>query len=168
MYRLTNEPGVIEIVATGERVPTGHRLWDEYEAWRTAGNSPMPVEALYALHSPHHHQAIRAAAWEWMTDWVKERRYDSIETCASYYNSGVDRYRLEARAMVAWRDAVNQQLEQLVLAPSAGVETWDQVRALLPQPEEFDWPAEASLRWVRTSRSPDRVRALWGGRCWAD
>ncbi len=49
------------------------------------------------------------------------RGYDSIESCASYYNSSVSLYRLEARAIVAWRHAVNQQLEQLVLAPPAGI-----------------------------------------------
>ena len=27
----------------------------------------------------------------------------------------------------------------------ACIETWDQARALLPQPEQFDWPEEASL-----------------------
>ncbi|MBH1639160.1 glycoside hydrolase family protein [Stenotrophomonas maltophilia] len=66
-----------------------------------------------------------------------ERGYDSVESCASYYSSGVTRYRAEALAMVAWRDAVNQALEQLVLAPPEGIETWDQVRALLPQSETF-------------------------------
>ena len=74
-----------------------------------------------------------------------ERGYDGIESCASYYNSGVARYRAEARAMVAWRDAVNQALEQLVLAPPDGIETWEQVRALLPQPETFAWPEKAEL-----------------------
>ncbi|MBY6280328.1 MULTISPECIES: hypothetical protein [Stenotrophomonas maltophilia group] len=60
-------------------------------------------------------------------------------------HSGVERYRLEARAMVAWRDAVNQALEQLVLAPPEGIESWEQVRALLPQSETFAWPEKAEL-----------------------
>ncbi|WP_180895270.1 hypothetical protein [Stenotrophomonas maltophilia] len=145
MYRLTNEPDFVEIVATGERVPSGHRLWDEYQRWVAEGNTPLPVAPPYQLHSPQHYQAIRSAAWDWMTSWVKERRYDTIETCCSYFNSSVPRYRDEARAMVAWRDAVNQELEALVLAAPAGIETWDQVRALLPQPEAFNWPGEVSL-----------------------
>ena len=145
MYRLTNIPDEIECLTTGAFIPKGHRLWDEYETWLQSGNEPLPVAPPYALHSPQHYQSIRAAAWEWMTEWVKERRYDTIETCCSYFNSSVPRYRDEARAMVAWRDAVNQELESLVLAAPAGIETWEQVRALLPQPEAFNWPGEVSL-----------------------
>lgn len=60
-----------------------------------------------------------------------ERGYDGIESRASYYdNSGVARYRAEARAVVAWRDAVSQTLELQVLAPPDGIETWEQVRAV--------------------------------------
>ncbi len=33
-----------------------------------------------------------------------------------------------------------------MLAPPAGIETWDQVRVLLPQPETFDWPEKAELQ----------------------
>ncbi|MHC1651815.1 hypothetical protein ACODUL_00735 [Stenotrophomonas maltophilia] len=40
---------------------------------------------------------------------------------------------------------MNQQLEQRVLAPPAGIETWDQVRALLPQPGAFAWPENTEL-----------------------
>ncbi|HEL7749013.1 TPA: hypothetical protein UL761_000524 [Stenotrophomonas maltophilia] len=145
MYQLTNDADRVICLATMAEIPRGHYLWDAYERWLAEGNTPTPVPLPYVLHSPQHYQAIRSATWEWMTAWVQERGYDSIETCASYYISGVDRYRLEARAMVAWRDAVNQALEQLVLAPPTGVETWDQVRALLPQPEEFGWPEEAFL-----------------------
>ncbi|HDS1139799.1 TPA: hypothetical protein QDZ75_003872 [Stenotrophomonas maltophilia] len=80
-----------------------------------------------------------------MAEWVRARGYDDIPNCASYFNSSITRYRQEARALVAWRDAVNQKLEQLVLAPPVGVETWEQVRALLPQPEAFSWPEKAEL-----------------------
>ena len=145
MYRLTKNQGEIENVQTGELIPEGHRLWDEYLSWCAAGNVALPVAPPYVLHSPQHYQAIRSAAWEWMTAWVNERRYDSVETCVGYFNSGVPRYRDEARAMVAWRDAVNQELEALVLAAPAGIETWEQVRELLPQPETFNWPGEVSL-----------------------
>lgn len=32
-----------------------------------------------------------------------------------------------------------------MLAPPEGIETWEQVRALLPQPETFAWPEKAEL-----------------------
>lgn len=146
MYRLTKNPDEIECLTTGAFIPKGHRLWDEYEAWLSAGNEPLPVEATGpAPHSPEHYRAIRDAAFAWMRGVVVARGYDSIETCVGYYNSGVARYRAEARAMVAWRDAVNQALEALVLDPPAGIETWEQVRALLPQPEAFAWPGVMEL-----------------------
>lgn len=145
MYQLTDDADRVICLTTGAEIPRGHYLWSAYELWLSDGNTPRPMPSPYVLHSPQHYQAIRSAAWDWMTAWVKERRYDSIETCVGYFNSGVPRYRDEARAMVAWRDAVNQELEALVLAAPAGIETWDQVRAMLPQPEAFNWPEEVSL-----------------------
>lgn len=145
MYQLTNDPATIYCVETRTYFTSESRLWPEYQAWLDAGNAASPMPPPYVLHSPQHYKAIRSAAWDWMTAWVNERRYDNIETCVGYFNSGVPRYRDEARAMVAWRDAVNQALEALVLAAPAGIETWEQVRVLLPQPETFDWPGEVSL-----------------------
>lgn len=142
MYRLTKDPDILQCIETGAFIPRGHYLWPT--EWLES-NTPLPVPLPYELHSPEHYRAIRAAAWDWMAAEVQERGYDSIETCVGYYNSGVDRYRLEARAMVAWRDAVNQALEALVKAPPAGVETWDQVRALLPQPGAYSWPTKEEL-----------------------
>lgn len=145
IWQLTENPAEVIDLATGETVPEGHRRWQEFLDSVVAGVPPRPVPPPYVLHSPQHYQAIRAAAWNWMTAFVKDRRYDNIETCASYYNSGVERYRLEARALVAWRDDVNQALEQLVLNPPEGIETWDEVRALLPQPEAYPWPGAVEL-----------------------
>ena len=142
MYRLTQDPDILQCLETSAFIPRGHYLWPT--KWLES-NTPLPVPPPYELHSPEHCRAIRAAAWDWMASEVQERGYDSIETCVGYYNSGVDRYRLEARAMVAWRDAGNQALEALVKAPPAGVETWEQVRALLPQPGAYSWPSEVDL-----------------------
>ncbi|MEN5285746.1 hypothetical protein ABE494_07320 [Stenotrophomonas lactitubi] len=147
MYQLTKEVNLVKCLDTGAIVPVDADTWQgqQYQAWLAAGNTPEPVPPPYQPYSAEHFAAIRESAWAWMTAWVAERRYDSIETCVGYFNSGVDRYRLEARAMVAWRDQVNQALEQLVLAPPVGVVTWDQVRPLLPQPETFGWPDEVAL-----------------------
>lgn len=142
MYRLTKNPDVLFCIETGTFIPRGHYLWPTQ--WLES-NTPLPVSPPYELHSPEHYRAIRAAAWDWMAAEVHERGYDSIETCVGYYNSGVDRYRLEARAMVAWRDAVNQALEYLVKVPPAGVERWGQVQVLLPQPSQFNWPSKVEL-----------------------
>ncbi len=145
MYQLTEDPDVIRCVETGAFIPRGHYLWPT--EW-LENNTPLPKsppDPGFQLHTPAHYRYIRDQAFAWMRAEAVERGYDSIESCASYYNSGVARYRAEARAMVAWRDAVNQALEQLVLAPPEGIETWEQVRALLPQPETFAWPEKAEL-----------------------
>jgi len=147
VFQLTERPEIIKCLETGAFFHTLSDTWigQAYRDWLEAGNTPQPCPPPYELYSKEHFQAIRAAAWEWMTVEVRARRYDNIETCCSYYNSGVERYRLEARAMVAWRDAVNLRLEQLVLAPPAGIETWDQVCPLLPQPAQFNWPSSVEL-----------------------
>lgn len=145
MYQLTDSDDMVVCIESGAFIPRGHRLWADYEQYLAEGNVPAPAPLPYELYSPAHFSSIRASAWAWMTTWVVDRRYESIESCASYYNSGVQRYRMEARAMVAWRDAVCQSLEQMVVDPPAGIETWEQVRALLPQPESFEWPAEMEL-----------------------
>ncbi|KAK6697013.1 hypothetical protein SNK04_014416 [Fusarium graminearum] len=78
------------------------------------------------------------------------------------------------RAMVAWRDAVNQALEALVRDPPAHVETWEQVRVLLPQPESFAWPAAAELPLdavdpVTSRRSSDGLACLpTNGQRWSE
>ncbi|AWH25722.1 hypothetical protein [Stenotrophomonas sp. YAU14D1_LEIMI4_1] len=146
MYQLTENPDIIRCVETGADIPRGHRWWSDYEEWLAEGNEPAQIELVGpAPHSPEHYRAIRDAAFAWMSSTVVARGYETIESCASYYNSGVERYRLEARALVAWRDDVNQTLEQLVLDPPPGVITWDQVRALLPQPEAYPWPGTVEL-----------------------
>ena len=93
MYRLTENPDILYCVETGAFIPRGHYLWPT--EWLES-NTPLPIPPPYELHSPEHYRTIRAAAWDWMAAEVQERGYDSIETCVGYYNSGVDRYRLEA------------------------------------------------------------------------
>lgn len=145
IYRLTESPDMVMRLPDNCTVSKGHRFWDEYQAWLALGNKPDPVPPPYELHSPEHYRAIRTSAWEWMSSFVRDRRYDNIETCVGYVSSSVPRYRDEARAMVAWRDAVNMALEGLVTNPPAGIETWEQVRPLLPQPGEFNWPGATEL-----------------------
>ncbi|PAM73149.1 hypothetical protein CEK00_04695 [Stenotrophomonas maltophilia] len=147
MYRLLPFSGYVEEVSTEMTVMVSGDSWQAaaYREWVAAGNSPLPVKPPYEPGTPAHHRAIRDAAWAWMTSVVQARDYDTIESCVGYFNSGVERYRLEARAMVAWRDAVNEKLVALVMDPPAGVETWEQVRPLLPQPSLFNWPSSVEL-----------------------
>lgn len=141
-YQLTHDPDVLVSLDSGACIPRGSDQWPR--DW-LKNNTPDPIPPPYLPGTPAHHRAIRDAAWAWMAAVVHERGYDSIESCCSYVTSAVARYKAEALAMVAWRDAVNQKLEQLVLNPPAGVDTWEEVRALLPQPEAFSWPPKVDL-----------------------
>lgn len=158
MYQLTDSPDIVLCVETGARIPRGHWMWVGYENWLAEGNEPAAADtAGPAPHTPEHYRAIRDAAFAWMASVVVARGYETIESCASYYNSGVERYRLEARALVAWRDDVNQALEHLVLDPPEGIETWDQVRPLLPQPEAYPWPVTLELPLGAAETAPPVV-----------
>ena len=44
---------------------------------------------------------------------VKEHNYEDIVSCVSYYNSTDDKYRAEARAVLAWRDRIYRTGEQV-------------------------------------------------------
>ncbi|QYW02724.1 hypothetical protein CPT_Marzo_206 [Stenotrophomonas phage Marzo] len=140
MYQLTSDPDVIYKTDTCEYIPRGHRFWDMYEAFLANGGIVKPEAPRYNEYTPEHFRYIRSMAWEWMADWIKARRYDSIESCVGYVTSSVERYKAEATCMVAWRDAVNIKLEEMVLDPPPDISTWEQVRALLPQPESYPWP----------------------------
>ncbi|WP_188247927.1 hypothetical protein [Stenotrophomonas maltophilia] len=147
IYQLTISPSVVRHCQTDTfiNITSTSSEAQAYIEWLAAGGVPDPANPPYTLYSPEHFRAIRDAAFAWMDAEVRARGYDDIPNCASYYNSSVTRYRLEARALVAWRDEVNQKLEQLVLNPPEGIDTWDEVRALLPQPETFAWPEKAEL-----------------------
>lgn len=141
-YRRHPNPDYLVEIETGATIPRGSCDWPT--EW-LKNNTPLPIPPPYESNTPAHHRAIRDAAWQWMASIVQDRGYDSIESCVSYYDSSVARYKAEARAMVAWRDAVNQALEALVLNPPAGVDTWEEVVVLLPQPGAFAWPPKVDL-----------------------
>lgn len=155
-YQLTESEDLVFCSEQREIIPRGHYRWADYEEWCLAGNVPLPVGPAYVPYTSAHFEAIRAAAWEWMGDYIKSRRYDSIESCCSYVGSSVQRYKEEAHAMIAWRDGVNLALENLVLTLPPGIETWSQVCRLLPQPGDFEWPDTVDLP-LRAAVEPARI-----------
>jgi len=142
MYQLTEEIDTIKCLQTGAFIPRGHRLWNDYEAWCTAGNEPEPVPPLFVPGSAQFHRFIRGKAWEWMAQCARDRGYDSIESCCSYAGSAVPRYAQDAIAMIAWRDGVNLALETIESTAEENAPDWRQVQAQLPQPDAFGWSAE--------------------------
>lgn len=141
MYQLTDHADIIKCTETGTFIPRGHWMWGGYQEWLMAGNVAQPAPPPYALNSPEHQRVLRGHAWEWMLTHIQARGYDSIESCCSYINSSVQRFAQEAVAMVAWRDAVSIALQRMAIECTDGVQTWEQLKVLLPQPAAFEWPA---------------------------
>jgi len=135
MYQLTDNEDCILNVATGTQIPRGHWMWEEYDAWLAQGNTPDPMPTpAFDLH-----EHVRKCAYAWMDDVVQGKDYDNIYTCASYATSTIPEFKADADALVAWRDAVVLRLYQLRDEPPQGVDSWEEVKPLLPQPEAFGW-----------------------------
>lgn len=142
MYQYTNDPDVLLNLETLEWIPRSNPNWPtNWLIFNTPASVPPPFE----LYSPEHYKAIQTAAWNWMAEFVQARRYDSVENCCSYFNSSIALKQGEARAMVAWRDAVSVALESLIQNPPPGLTQWEQIKAILPQPESFNWPSKLEL-----------------------
>ncbi|HEL2980107.1 TPA: hypothetical protein UMB92_002982 [Stenotrophomonas maltophilia] len=139
MYQLTRNPDIVRCTASSTFIPKGHRTWFNYEAWVASGNTALPVESLQELASEERHQLLRSLAREWMTAHARRLGHDSVESCCSYISSAVPRYAQNARAMIAWRDAVSVALDDFAADWPADMATWEEVRAVLPEPHTFDW-----------------------------
>ncbi|MBW8776356.1 MAG: hypothetical protein JF596_15465 [Stenotrophomonas sp.] len=142
MYQLTGNPGIVRCTESSTFIPKGHRSWSLYKEWLAAGNTAAPAESLLSMTSTARHQLLRSLAWDWMTPYALRLGHDSIENCCSYISSTVPRYAKNATHMIAWRDAVSVALEGLTEDWPADIETWEQVRAALPQPHMFDLPKQ--------------------------
>lgn len=79
----------------------------------------------------------------WLDATASQNNYDSLASCISYINSTVPRYRADATAGIAWRDAVWQACfawqQSAASSPPATIPTSAEVIAQLPQPEQFGW-----------------------------
>lgn len=96
----------------------------------------IPAEAL----EPDQVAETKNQISQWLDRIVQERGYDNIVSCVSYVASNNDQFRNEAKAALAWRDAVYTAGYDLIANTPEGVTTPEQVLALLPKPEEFFWP----------------------------
>ena len=141
-YRLTDSAVSIFDADAGCFISQGTWLWDEYEQWLAAGNVPDPLPAPTFAEVV---QALMPGVQAWMEGVVRANGYDSVISCASYANSGVEQWRNDALAVIAWRDAVWQAAYAWQAGANgqlpATIPTLAEVIAQLPQPEAFDWVA---------------------------
>ncbi|WP_369916547.1 hypothetical protein AB8810_11180 [Xanthomonas sp. NCPPB 3005] len=116
-------------IAAGDPLSDGETLVDE-----------LPASLLQL--DPVAETKARIGAW--LDSVVQARGYDNIVSCASYAASTNTQFQAEAVAAIAWRDAVYAMGYEILANTPAGVETPEDVMALLPQPETFGWPVSDS------------------------
>jgi len=99
-------------------------------------HAEIPAEVL----APDQVAETKTQISAWLDRVVQARGYDNIVSCASYAASTNEQFRTEAAAAIAWRDAVYAMGYEILANTPAGVETPEDVMALLPRPEAFGWP----------------------------
>ncbi|NII53597.1 hypothetical protein [Luteibacter sp. SG786] len=129
---------------TGAIIPVeeGQGGWqgDVFRTWLAEGNEPDPFPApTFADYVA----AFTPGLQQWMEDTAKTNAYDSVLSCVSYKDSGVPQFAGDAAAMIAWRDALWRWASQWQAGFNGQlpdpIPTLEQVIALAPQPEDFNW-----------------------------
>lgn len=139
-YQLTDELDWIRHIPSGTDIPKGHRLWDAYEAWLSEGNTPIPRQSMqfdYVVTKAI--DGIQA----WLDSTAAQNGYDGAVSCASYATSSVARWRQDAAALMAWRDAVWQEAHAWRASlggqlPSP-IPTIENIIATLPPARDYGW-----------------------------
>ena len=136
MYQATKDPNVILDLETGAWISRGSYLWPADESTILPAPGPTFAEIV---------QALMPGVQAWMDSVARANGYDSVISCASYANSGVEQWRNDAVAVIAWRDAVWQAAYAWQAGANgqlpATIPTVAEVIAQLPQPEAFNWVA---------------------------
>ncbi|OWR27999.1 hypothetical protein CEE55_19925 [Stenotrophomonas pavanii] len=69
MYKLTNDPGVVQLMATGECFANGSPEWVRYQDWLGHGNSPLAADDHRLSESRAKRDALlRYSDWTQMPD----------------------------------------------------------------------------------------------------
>lgn len=140
MYKLTDNQDIVVNLETGATIPKGHRFWVEYEEWLAGGNTPRAVDG------PTFESVVLTitdAIQSWLDTTARQNGYDSAVSCSSYAVSGVPRFKADALAIIAWRDAVweaanawRNSMNGQLPNPVPSIEA---VLAQLPKPATYGW-----------------------------
>lgn len=86
---------------------------------------------------------LSTAVQTWLDQTAQVNGYDSLASCVSYLNSSITQYADDAKAALAWRDAVWQAAfvwqQNAAASPPTTVPTAAEVIAGLPQPDAYGW-----------------------------
>lgn len=117
-YKLTYDPDAV--LTNGTLVPRGHYLWEEYEAWLAAGNTPDPEftpEQIQASIQDSFESAVQS-----LHDTTAQKYgYDSIRSAISYADDPtVAEFQAEGQAFRTWRSLCWQYAYAQLAAVKAG------------------------------------------------
>lgn len=140
-YSLTNDPNVVFNTLTGAYIPTdGNWQSDAYQEWLAEGNTPDPLPApTFADYVAQFTPGLQ----QWMETTAAQNGYDSVLSCVSYKDSGVQQFAGDAKAMIDWRDALWKWASEYQAGANGQlpnpVPTIEEVISMAPQPEQFNW-----------------------------
>lgn len=101
------------------------------------------IPASFFIPTPEErNEDIRLGIGLWMDSVVQGNGYDNIVSCASYANSATPKFKSEALAAIAWRDAVWAECYTLLANPPAGVDSLEKVIPFLPKASQYGWVAD--------------------------
>lgn len=144
MYKLTSNPEMVIDTTDGACVPVGAGNYraQAYADWLAAGNSPLPVDP------PTVNQIVQRflpQLQSWLDGIAQQNGYDSALSCISYVGSSVSQWDTDARAMLAYRDALWVWAYQQQIALNAMTETQlegltaESIIAQAPKAEDHGW-----------------------------
>lgn len=149
MYQLTATPGVVIDTDTNSSIPVDSYTWQAqaYRDWLAAGNTPMPVPPptvadIVARFLPQ----LQA----WIDGIAQQNGYDTALSCISYAGSSVTQWDADAKAMIAYRDALwtwayQQQATLAAMTPDQlAALTVEQIIAQAPPASASGWAVHAA------------------------
>lgn len=136
MYQQTANPDVIQDLTTGAFIPRGNSLWPADESLI----QPLPAPTVADIVARFLPQ-LQA----WMDGIAKQNGYDTALSCISYVGSSVAQWDTDAKAMLAYRDALwtwayGQQATLAAMTPEAlAALTVEEIIAQAPTATASGW-----------------------------
>lgn len=158
MYKLTPNPDIVFFEERNGTITRGTIDWDCYTDWLAAGNTPAPIPVpSFADYVSQFTPGLQAE----MERVAGENGYDSVISCVSYKDSGVEQFAGDAAAMIAWRDAMWRWAS--AYQAGAGGELPDpmptlaDVVALAPKPEAFGWVVHDQTKVIESQAPTEQT-----------
>lgn len=135
-YRLDQNQNVTR-VADGAMIPSdaGNRDYQAYLAWVASGNTADPYVPPALTEADY-----LAEVGKLLDGTVQERFYDDIVSACSYAASTNAKFKAEADACIAWRDAVYVACYTALAAVQGGTMEQPTIAAFVASLPQLAWP----------------------------